>query len=301
MLPICSPKPNQNLLQLKEHDNGAFKILSFTVSLKKITNFFAALDKCPIFAPRKDILIPKMEAKEPIVKLIKALLEIDLPVQRQLLIDFMLGRRSRQIEEYGLPDKEMFGIGETHDEDFWSTIIDTAYENGLIKQMVTKKNALIPTAAGKKFAKKPKSFVIPDDESISESDTDVSEIDSILEQAQKERLIAGHSVSQLAKQQIKLITAIDRHIALDAFAESEGLGLDEVLEDLELLAEQKRRLDITYFTDEVLGDDCMNELLDYFQNAKSDSLEKAMEEYGDSYQEEELRLARIVFRMNKLN
>ena len=242
-----------------------------------------------------------MEAKEPIVKLIKALLEIDMPAQRQLLVDFMLGRRSRQIEEYSLPDKDSFGIGETYDEDFWSTIIDTAYENGFLKQMVTKKNALIPTAAGKKFAKKPKSVSLPDDESLGENDTDVSEIDSLLEQAQHDRLIAGHSVSELAKQQIKLITAIDRHIALDAFAESEGLGLDEVLEDLELLAEQKRRLDITYFTDEVLGDDCMNELIDYFQNAKSDDMEAAMKEYGDIYKEEELRLARIVYRMNQIN
>ena len=128
-----------------------------------------------------------MEAKEPIVKLIKALIEINMPAQRQLLIDFMMGRRSRQIEEYELFDKEYFGVGETNDEDFWATIIDTAYENGLIKQMVTKKNALMPTAAGKKFAKKPKSFTIPDDESITETETDVPEIDSILEQAQKER------------------------------------------------------------------------------------------------------------------
>lgn len=241
-----------------------------------------------------------MEAKEPIVKLIKALVEINMPAQRQLLIDFVMGRKSRQIEEYELFDRENYGIGETNDEEFWSSIIDVAYENGLIKQMVTKKNALLPTAAGKKFAKKPKSFVIPDDESLGEADTDVPEIDSLLEQAQSDRLIAGHTVSQLAKQQIKLITAIDRHIALDAFAESEGLGLDEVLDDLEMLAEQKRRLDITYFTDEVLGDDCMNELLDYFESATSDDMDAAMKEYGDIYKEEELRLARIVFRMNQI-
>lgn len=241
-----------------------------------------------------------MEVREPIVKLIKALLEIDIPMQRQLLIDYIMGRRSRQIEEYGLSDKETFGIGETSDEDFWSMIIDAAYEGGLLKQMVSKNNALIPTQAGKKFSKKPSSFVIPDDESINENESDVPEIDSILEQAQKDRAIAGHFVSPLAKQQIKLITAIDRHIALEDFAESEGIGIDEVLDDLEMLAEQKRHLDITYFTDEVLGSDCMNELLDYFENAKSDNMKDAIKEYGDTYKEEELRLARIVYRMEKL-
>ena len=242
-----------------------------------------------------------MEAKEPIVKLIKALVEINMPAQRQLLIDFVMGRKSRLIEEYELFDRETYGIGETNDEEFWSSIIDVAYENGLIKQMVTKKNALLPTAAGKKFAKKPKSFVIPDDESINEGDSDVSDIDSLLELDARDRQVAGHTVSPLAKQQIKLITAIDRHIALDAFAENEGLGLDEVLDELEMLAEQKRHLDITYFTDEVLGDDCMNELMDYFENAKSDDMDAAMKEYGDIYEEEELRLARIVYRMNKIN
>ena len=242
-----------------------------------------------------------MEAKEPIAKLIKALLEIDMPVQRQLLIDYMMGRRSRQIEENGLSDKETYGIGETHDEDFWSLIIDTAYENGLLKQVASKNNALIPTPVGKKFAKKPTPIQIPDDESISETDSDVPEIDSILEQAQRERAAAGHSVSPLAKQQIKLITAVDRHIAIDTFAESEGLGFDEVLDDMEMLAEQKRHLDITYFTDEVLGDDCMNELLDYFESATSDDMDAAMKEYGDIYKEEELRLARIVYRMNQIN
>lgn len=241
-----------------------------------------------------------MEAKEPIAKLIKALLEIEKPAPRQLLLDYITGRRTRQIEENELYDKDTYGIGETHDEDFWSGIIDTAYENGLLKQVATKNNDLLPTAAGKKFAKKPSSVIIPDDESISESVSEASEIDSLLEQAQKENAASGSSASPHAKQQIKLITAIDRHIALEDFAESEGLGLDEVLEDLEMLARQKRRLDITYFTDEVLGPDCMNELLDYFQEAKTDSIDKALEEYGDVYNEEELRLARIVYMMNKI-
>ena len=241
-----------------------------------------------------------MEAKEPIAKLIKALLEIEKPAPRQLLLDYITGRRTRQIEENELYDKDTYGIGETHDEDFWSGIIDTAYENGLLKQVATKNNDLLPTAAGKKFAKKPSSVIIPDDESISESVSEASEIDSLLEQAQKENAASGSSASPHAKQQIKLITAIDRHIALEDFAESEGLGLDEVLEDLEMLARQKRRLDITYFTDEVLGPDCMNELLDYFEEAKTDSIDKALEEYGDVYNEEELRLARIVYMMNKI-
>ena len=251
------------------------------------------------------ICIPKthtkrMEAKEPASRLLKALQEIGRPAPRQLLLDYMMGRRTRQIEELELYDNETYGTGETHDEDFWSAIIDAAYENGLIKQMTAENGDLLPTAAGKKFSKKPSSLVLPDDESISAGVSDVSEIDSLLEQAGKDHTASEIAASPNAKRQIKLIMAIDRHVALEDFAESEGLGLDEVLGDLESLAQQKRRLNITYFTDEVLGSECMEELLEYFREAKSDSIEQAVKEYGDVYNEAELRLARIVHLMNAI-
>ena len=242
-----------------------------------------------------------MEAKEAIVKLIKALVEIGDPIQRQMLIDYLTGRASRQIDEAGLSENETFGIGESHEEDYWSTVIDAAYEAEYIKQMTTKMEALVPTSAGKKFAKKPTSFIIPDEEAMGDSDAHVHELDTIFEQEHTERQHSTDATSATAKKQIKLITAIDRHIALEDFAESEGIDLSDVLDSLEMMAAQGYYLDINYFTDEVLGEDCMEELLDYFQNAKTDDMKKALEEYGDAYQEEELRLARIVYRMNKLS
>ena len=242
-----------------------------------------------------------MEAKEPIVKLILALLEIDMPASRQLLLDYITGRRTRIIEEYELFDRDTYGVGESNDDDFWSTIIDVAYESGFLKQMVTKNNDLVVTAAGKKFSKKPTSIIIPDDEPIGEGVDSGTELDSLLEQAQKDRLAATQmAASAHTKQQIKLISAIDRHIALDDFAEQEGLGIDEVLDDLETLVKQKRRINIAYFTNEVLGPECMQELLEYFENAKNDSIDRALAEYGDTYEEEELRLARVVFRAERI-
>lgn len=244
----------------------------------------------------KDHLSLDMEAKEPIVKLINALQEIGLPVSRQLLLDYITGRRTREIEELELYDRDTYGIGESNEDDYWSTIIDAAYEAGLLKQMATKNNDLAVTATGKKFAKKPTSIIIPDDEPNSDGVSGSGDIDSLLEQAQKERLTGNNTASSHTKLQIKLITAIDRHIALDDFAEQEGLGLDEVLDDLETLVRQKRRIDISYFTNEVLGSDCMQELLEYFEQAKNDSLDTAMEEYDGIYSEEEIRLARVVYR-----
>ena len=54
-------------------------------------------------------------------------------------------------------------------------------------------------------------------------------------------------------------------------------------------------MDITYFTNEVLGEECVQELVDFMASMKKFSMEKVISEYGDVYNEEELRLAYIVY------
>ena len=106
---------------------------------------------------------------------------------------------------------------------------------------------------------------------------------------------AGQKASAKTKQQIKLVHAIDRKIALDDFAESESISFDEVLDELEKLIRQGLNVDITYFTNEVLGEECVQELVDFMASMKKFSMEKVISEYGDVYNEEELRLAYIVY------
>ena len=54
----------------------------------------------------------------------------------------------------------------------------------------------------------------------------------------------------------------------------------------------RMHIDITYFTNEVLGENCVNELVEYFSENDNDSIEDALEEYGDVYNAEEIRPAR---------
>lgn len=243
--------------------------------------------------------IAKMEAKESLVKLIKALIEIASPIQKQILIDFLLGKESRSIIEYKLEELETFGIGDAHDDEYWINIIDAAFEQGYIKTKPTKSNDYITTPAGKKFVKKPTSFIIEDEEDF-KGITPEGGIDELVKEALVEKVGSETKASPKTKQQIKLIRAIDRKMALDDFAESESLGLDDVLTDVENFVQQGRLLDITYFTNEVLGEDCVNELVEYFKESKTDDLDKAMQEYGDVYNIEEIRLARIVYRVQQI-
>lgn len=238
-----------------------------------------------------------MDAKESLVKIIKALLEIGQPVPRQILIDYLTGKESREIEELGLDDNDTYGIGDAHDEDYWMAIVDKAFESGYLKLKPSKSDKLAPSPEGKKFAKKPTTFMIDEEEeATAESMNGLEDLEDLMVQMPSNDADSPEmKASAKTKQQIKLIHAIDRKIALDDFAESESMSFDEVLEELEKLIRQGLNVDITYFTNEVLGEDCVEELVDYISSQKKFSMEKAISEYGDVYSEEEIRLAYIVY------
>lgn len=239
-----------------------------------------------------------MEAKDALTKIIRALTEIERPVTKQLLMDFLTGKETREINELNLEDMESFGIGDSHDEDYWTNIIEAACDRGFLKQKSSKSDLITPSPTGKKFLKKPTSFEIGDDEEPTDTLPVDSGLDELVLMAENDKVSAVPTASAHTKQQIKIIQAIDRKIALDDFAESECLAFDEVLDELENLVRQGRSMDITYFTDEVLGKECMDELLDFFKSVKSDYVSMAIDELGDVYSDEEIRLAYIVFLSN---
>ena len=244
-----------------------------------------------------------MDAKESLIKIIKALLEIGQPVTRQILTDYLMGKESREIAELGLDDNETYGIGDAHDEDYWTIVIDKAFESGYLKAKSAKSDNLTVSKEGKKFAKKPTAFMIDEEEEATDENlsglNDLEDLMADLPNADPNS--PEQKASAKTKQQIKLIHAIDRKIALDDFAESESISFDEVLEEREKLIRQGLNVDITYFTNEVLGEECVEELVDYISSQKKFSMEKALEEYGDVYKEEEIRLAYIVYLIQQSN
>ena len=244
-----------------------------------------------------------MDAKESLIKIIKALLEIGQPVTRQILTDYLMGKESREIAELGLDDNETYGIGDAHEEDYWTIVIDKAFESGYLKAKSAKSDNLTVSKEGKKFAKKPTAFMIDEEEEATDENlsglNDLEDLMADLPNADPNS--PEQKASAKTKQQIKLIHAIDRKIALDDFAESESISFDEVLEELEKLIRQGLNVDITYFTNEVLGEECVEELVDYISSQKKFSMEKALEEYGDVYKEEEIRLAYIVYLIQQSN
>ncbi len=103
------------------------------------------------------------------------------------------------------------------------------------------------------------------------------------------------TVANKSKLKVAIINAIDRKVALDDLAISKGVEFDELLDDVESIVYSGTKLNIDYFLEEILDEENLNEIYDYFKSSDTDSIDIAIEELGGEYTEEEIRLVRIKF------
>ncbi|MDO4186790.1 MAG: DNA helicase RecQ [Bacteroidales bacterium] len=103
------------------------------------------------------------------------------------------------------------------------------------------------------------------------------------------------TVANKSKMKVSIIQAIDRKVALDDIASSKGIEFDELLDEVESIVYSGTKLNINYFLADVMDQDHMLDIYDYFKESTTDDLEEAMDELGDEYTEEEIRLVRIKF------
>ena len=104
------------------------------------------------------------------------------------------------------------------------------------------------------------------------------------------------TVAKKSQIKISIIQAIDLKKDLDDLAESKGMSMDELLEEIEAIVYSGTKLNINYFINEVVEPDKVEEIYDYFRHAETDNIKVAMRELGeDDYTEVEVRLVRIKF------
>ena len=103
------------------------------------------------------------------------------------------------------------------------------------------------------------------------------------------------TVAKKSMLKVKIIQSIDRQVALDDIANAQGLEFEELLDELEAIVYSGTKINIDYFLEEVMDDDHVDDIFDYFSESDTDSLNAAMDELGDEYSEDEIRLVRIKF------
>jgi ATP-dependent DNA helicase RecQ len=92
-----------------------------------------------------------------------------------------------------------------------------------------------------------------------------------------------------------LIQSIDRKLSLEDIASSKGMEMSQLILEMETIVFSGTKLNIDYCIHEILDEDQIEELTDYFMEAESDDIDKALEEFDGDYEDQELRLFRLKF------
>ena len=94
---------------------------------------------------------------------------------------------------------------------------------------------------------------------------------------------------------VKIIQSIDRKVALDDIADAQNIEFDDLLNEIEAIVYSGTKLNIDYFLEDVMDDDHVDDIYEYFRESDTDDLDTAMDELGGDYTEDEVRLVRIKF------
>ena len=313
----------------------------------------------------------RREGKDALLIILKAIVALKEEFRQDYVVDFVMGQSTEDITSHKHDELEEFGSGEDEDPKMWNPVIRQALIAGYIEKEVENYGVLKVTAAGKKFIKKPVSFMVALDTEFSDYDEAESPeggtgvldpaLFSMLKNLRKQmsaklnlpkyvifqdasleqmatdypitleelqqiqgvgagkakrygpkfvELIKAHceenhierpeemrvrTVAKKSMLKIKIIQSIDLQVALDDIANALGLDFDELLDELEAIVYSGTKINIDYFLEDVMDEDHVDEIYDYFLDSESDGLKLAMEELGDQYTKEELRLVRLKF------
>jgi ATP-dependent DNA helicase RecQ len=95
---------------------------------------------------------------------------------------------------------------------------------------------------------------------------------------------------------VYIIKSIDRKLSLEDIAHTKDLELEDLLTELESIVASGTKIDINYYISEVVDPYHQEEIIEYFHEAESDSIDEALKELGeDEFNEVEVRLMRIKF------
>lgn len=104
------------------------------------------------------------------------------------------------------------------------------------------------------------------------------------------------SIPNRSSEKIHIIQSIDRRLDLEDIAEAKGMDMPALVSAIEDIVEFGTRLDLDYYIDRNIDKDTVEEIYLYFkEEASSDSVEDALRELGDEYEEMEVRLVRLKF------
>ena len=110
------------------------------------------------------------------------------------------------------------------------------------------------------------------------------------------------SIVNKSGQKVNIITNIDRKLPLEDIAKSQGKNLGDLIVEIENIVASGTKINIDYHLNNILDEDTQQEIYDYFlEDAETDDISTAYDEFDGDYSEEELRLIKIKFMSEMAN
>ena len=103
------------------------------------------------------------------------------------------------------------------------------------------------------------------------------------------------TVVNKSKNKVSIIQSVDRKVDLKDIARSKGLDFDELLDELDAIVDSGTKLDISYYLNSIMDADQIDDIFEYFRESETDDIDDALDELGEDYDEEQIRLVRIKF------
>ena len=110
------------------------------------------------------------------------------------------------------------------------------------------------------------------------------------------------SIINKSGSKVTLIKNIDKKVPLEEIAKSQSKDLNTLILDLEHIVGSGTKINIDYYLNDILDEDSQEEIYDYFmEDAETDDIGAAVEEFDGDYSEDEIRLMKIKFMSEMAN
>ena len=92
-----------------------------------------------------------------------------------------------------------------------------------------------------------------------------------------------------------IIQNTDRKLSLEDISKAKGLSIPELITAIEKIVFSGTKINVNYYLNDILDEDQQEEIMEYFMESETDSIDDASQEFDGDYEDEELRLMRIKF------
>jgi len=108
--------------------------------------------------------------------------------------------------------------------------------------------------------------------------------------------IIVRSVANKSNNKIYIIQSLDKKLSIEDIASGKGLSIDDLLTEMEEIVEQGTKLNLKHILNQMMDEDELNEIHDFFKETDNFSFDEARIEFDeDEFSDEEIRLLRIDF------